>query len=83
MNRAALKDAARAAIVKQAPSLAVGIAERVIESPGMQRLFDRWERKRPHGIVALVRRLRGKRGLDEDDKRELEKLVGETIEKYR
>ena len=84
MNRAELKDAARAAIVNQAPGLAVGIAERIIESPAAQRWFDSIERRRPRGIVAFVRRLRGKkRGLTDEQRAELEKLVGKTLEKYR
>jgi hypothetical protein len=83
MNRAQLKDAARAAIVKVAPELSVVIAEKLIEAPVMQRWFDRVERSRPRGLVALVRRLRGRRGLNEDDRRTLEKLVEQSVQKYR
>lgn len=84
MNRDQMKQEARDAIVSHAPELAIGIAERVIESPGMQRLFDRFERKRPHGLVAFVRRLRGgKRGLDNAERAELEQLVKEHVKTYR
>jgi hypothetical protein len=81
---AAFKDAARAAIVKQAPGLAVGIAEQLVESPAAQRWFDSIQRRRPRGIVAFVRRIRGKeRGLTDEQREELEKLVAKTLEKYR
>lgn len=84
MDRDELKAAARDAIVTHAPELAIGIAERVIDSPGMQRLFDRWERKRPHGLVAFVRRLRGgARGITDAEKLELDALVREQVAKYR
>ncbi|HYC44488.1 MAG TPA: hypothetical protein VED01_03290 [Burkholderiales bacterium] len=84
MNREEFKQLARAELARQAPSLAVGIAERLIEAPVMQRWFDRIEKKRPRGIVALVRRLRGKqRGLTEEQRAELEQLVEKTLEKYR
>ena len=84
MTREQLKDEARAAILKQAPSLAVGIAEKLIESPAAQRWFDSIERRRPRGIVAFVRRLRGKqRGLTDDQRAELERLVDQSLAKYR
>jgi P2-related tail formation protein len=84
MTREELKQVARGAIVKHAPELGIAIAERLIESPGMQRMFDRWERKRPHGLVAFVRRLRGKqRGIDEQERAQLEQLVREAVQKYR
>jgi len=84
MNRDDFKQHARAAIVSQAPSLAAGVVEKLVESPAAQRWFDSIERKRPRGIVAIVRRLRGKqRGLTEEQSAELERLVAKTIEKYR
>jgi len=84
MTRDEIKEVARGAIVKHAPELGIALAERIIESPGMQRMFDRWERKRPHGLVALARRLRGKkRGIDEQERAQLEELVREAVQKYR
>jgi hypothetical protein len=84
MDRNELMNEARTAIVSHAPELAIGIAERVIASPGMQRLFDDWERKRPHGLVAFVRRLRGgRRGLNPKERADLEQLVRDQVAKYR
>lgn len=84
MNRAQLRDEARAALVRAAPDVAVKVAERVVESRAVQRWFDSIERRRPRGLVALVRRLRGKRrGLDEQELRELEELMRTLADKYR
>jgi hypothetical protein len=84
MNREEFRDEVRATIVRQAPSVAVGIVEKLVESPAAQRWFDAIAKKRPRGIVALVRRLRGKqRGLTDEQREELDRLVGKTLEKYR
>lgn len=83
MKREQFAQHAREALVSQAPELGVKLAEHLIESPGMQRLFARWAKKRPHGIAAFVRRLRGRTGIDDGERQELERLVRELVEKYR
>lgn len=84
MTREEFQQHARAALARVAPELSVGIAEQLVESPAASRWFDRVAKKRPRGIVALVRRLRGKeRGLTDEQRDELEKLVRETANKYR
>jgi hypothetical protein len=83
MTREEFKQHARAAIVKQAPELGVKLAELVIESDGMQRVFARWAKKRPHGIAAFVRRIRGRTGIDDQEREELERLVRDLVKKYR
>lgn len=84
MTREELKDQARAAIVEHAPELVVRAAEELIQSPMMQRWFDRIEKRRPRGIVAWVRRMRGaQHGLTDAEKLELETLVRSAAARYQ
>ncbi len=77
MNREQLRGEARAAALRAAPELGAAAVEAIIESPAMQHWFDSIERRRPRGIVAFVRRLRGgkQRGLTSGQRAELEEYI--------
>lgn len=60
----------------RAPEMGLRAARRIVNSPAMQRWFDRVELERPRGIVAWVRRLRGKeRGITDEQRAELERVI--------
>lgn len=66
-----------------APDLAGHLVETIVSGPLLQRWLDEIERKRPRGLVALVRRLRGKdRGLTDEQRRQLEQLLRNRADKY-
>ena len=84
MDREELRNTARQMVVAHAPDLAVHAAEAILNSPRMQRWFASVARKRPNGIVALIRRLRGEqRGLTLEQENELRDLVRQQVEKQR
>ena len=85
MDREQFKALARAELIKQAPGVAVELLDSLVSSSVVQqRWFDRVAQKRPRGFIAWVRRLRGQeRGLTDDQRRELEKLVADAVKKYQ
>lgn len=83
MDRERLKDEFRTAALQRVPGLAVGLLEQLIAAQRVQNFFDRMERKHSHGLVAAFRRWRGRVGLDERDRADLELLVKRTVDHYR
>ena len=89
--REALKNYAREAAINSIPGLAVTAGERLINSPVMQRWFDKIEKKRKHGMVASFRRFRRwLTGKDEtgiklsaQEREELEQILQKAANKYR
>lgn len=82
MNRQDLANMARQRLYAHAPELTSHLAGTIVNSEPFQRWMDRIERKRPRGVVAWVRRLRGKdRGLDAQELHELEQLSQKALEK--
>jgi hypothetical protein len=76
MNREQIKSEVREAARRVLPGLGVAALDGIISSPSIQQWFDGIERKRPRGIVAWVRRLRGKqRGLTDGQRVELEEYI--------
>ena len=68
---------------EMAPDLASHVVETILNGPLLQRWFDSIEARRPRGIVALVRRLRGKdRGLTPEQRQQLEQLLRNRADKY-
>lgn len=83
MSRRDLENMARQALYKHSPELTREMATRVINAGFFQSWMDRVERKRPRGIVAWVRRLRGKdRGITPEQAAELEELAGKVLERF-
>lgn len=82
MNRDTLKNMARQRLYANAPELTSHLAGQIVNSEPFQRWMDRIERERPRGIVAWVRRMRGKdRGLTLEQAEALEQLTQKTLEK--
>ena len=83
MNRDDLKNVARQALYAHAPELTTELATRIINAGHFQRWLDRVERERPRGIVAWVRRLRGKdRGITPEQQREVSEIARKVLEKF-
>lgn len=84
MSRARLIWEAQRMLRDMAPELAAGAAEAIIGSGPMQRWFDSIERRRPRGLVALFRRLRGKdRGLTPEQRDQLEEFLRAKLSERR
>lgn len=67
----------------KSPGLAAHVVESIVNSAPLQRWFDNIERKRPRGLVALFRRLRGKdRGLTDEQREQLEEFLRVSADKY-
>lgn len=82
MNREDLANMARQRLYANAPELTSHLAGKIVNSGPFQAWMDRVQHKRPRGMVAWVRRLRGKdRGLTAEQLHELEQLTQKTLEK--
>lgn len=82
MNRKDLANTARQALYANAPGLTSFVAGEIINSAPFQRWLDSIEKRRPRGIVAWVRRLRGEhRGLTAAQQQELADLVRRELDK--
>ena len=82
MNRDTLKNMARQRLYANAPELTSYMAGQIVNSEPFQRWMDRIERERPRGLVAWVRRMRGKdRGITAEQAEALEQLTQKTLEK--
>lgn len=83
MSRKDLENVIRQRLYNASPELTRELATRIIGSGWFQSWMDRVERKRPRGIVAWVRRMRGKdRGLTPEQAKELEQLTKEVLERF-
>jgi hypothetical protein len=83
MDREQLKAEFRAAAIARAPELGAELLESLINADRVQSFFDRMEQKHKHGLVAIFRRWRGRKGLDERDRADLEMVIKKTVDKYR
>jgi hypothetical protein len=84
MKRSTLKNIATDQLIGAAPDLAVKAIEAIISAPRVQAWFDGFEKRNPRGMVAWVRRLRGKqRGLTTAERRELSELLRREMENHR
>ena len=82
MNRKDLANTARQALYANAPALTSYVAGEIINSAPFQKWMDSIERRRPRGIVAWFRRMRGeRRGLTPEQQRELAELVRRELDK--
>lgn len=69
-------------VIGAAPALAVEAIDAIISAPRVQAWFDMWEQRNPRGMVAWVRRIRGKRsGLSDVERRDLAQLLRRELEK--
>lgn len=83
MSRKDLENIIRQRLYDASPDLTRELATRMINSGWFQPWMDRVERKRPRGIVAWVRRLRGKeRGLTPEQAEELERLAADVLKRF-
>lgn len=83
MSRKDLENVIRQRLYNASPELTRELATRMINSGWFQSWMDRVERKRPRGIVAWVRRLRGKeRGLTPEQAEELDGLAKKALERF-
>lgn len=83
MSRKDLENVIRQRLYNASPELTRELASRMISSGFFQSWMDRIERKRPRGIVAWVRRLRGKdRGITPEQAKELEELTRSVLERF-
>lgn len=83
MTRKDLENVIRQRLYAASPELTRELASRMINSGWFQSWMDRVERRRPRGIVAWVRRLRGKdRGITPEQSKELEELTRNVLERF-
>jgi len=83
MSRQDLENLARRALYSAAPDMTREQASRLISGVPFQGWMSEIERKRPRGIVAFVRRLRGKdRGITPEQAARVQEIAQKTVERF-